>query len=294
MTIELKIQPLRYVLAVVEKGSVHGAAQHLHRSQPALSMAIRDLEEKLGQPLFEKHLKGQLTPFGIHCLPKFRELVQQHDRLARELVQIAQGHSGSVTLATVPSVASRLMPGFLAQFIAQHPDININLHDENAEFVCRMVAQGEVDLGISSAWVQDDRLSFTPLLEDNVGVVLHRDHPLANTEALSWEALIGERFIANGTSRLLEKTPASALVENSHFYISNMISLVAMLEARSGITTLPSLAFPEESQLLRFVPLSDPLLVRQLGVVKPALQSLSPPAQALERAILLAFGEEDR
>lgn len=289
MAIELKIQPLRYVLMVVEKGSFHAAAQQLHRSQPALSMAIRDLEEKLDQPLFEKHPKGQLTPFGEHCLPRFRELVQQHDRLAHELTQMAQGHRGSVTLATVPSVASRLMPGFLAHFIAHHPDININLHDENADFVCRMVAQGEVDLAISSAWVQDDRLAFTPLLEDKVGVVLHRDHALADAKELRWDQLMGERFIANGTSRLLQNTAASELVANSHFYISNMISLVAMLEARSGITTLPSLAFPEESQLLRFVPLSDPTLVRQLGVVKLAHQSLSPPAQALERAILAQF-----
>lgn len=290
MALELKIQPLRYVLAVTEEGSVHGAAQRLHRSQPALTMAIRNLEDKLGQPLFEKHLKGQLTPFGDHCLPKFRELVRHHDRLAHELSRLVQGQQGSVTLATVPSVAGRLMPAFLASFIARYPGININLHDENAEFVCRMVAQGEVDLGISSAWVEDDRLSFTPLLEDNVGVVLHRDHRLANATALRWDDLLNERFIANGTSRLLQNTPAGVLVENSQFYISNMISLLAMLEAGSGITTLPSLAFPEDTQVLRFIPLSEPKLVRQLGIVKRADRSLSPQAQALEHAILEQLG----
>lgn len=286
MSLELKIQPLRYVIAAAEKGSFHAAAQHLHRSQPALSMAIRDLEEKLSQPLFEKHLKGQLTPFGEQCLPKFRELVQQHDRLAQELTQLAQGQLGSVTLATVPSVASRLMPAFLADFIARHPDININLHDESADFVCRMVAQGEVDLGISSAWVEDERLLFTPLIEDEIGVVLHRDHKLANAPELRWDELLGERFITNGTSRMLANTPASRLVENSHFYISNMISLLAMLEVRNGITTLPSLAFPPDSQVLRFVPLSEPKLVREIGIIKPAQRSLTPQAQALEQAIL--------
>lgn len=286
MGIELKIQPLRYVLAVWEEGSFHGAARQLHRSQPALSMAIRDLEERLGQPLFEKNLKGQLTPFGEYCLPRFRDLIKQHDRLARDLQQVAQGQQGRVTLATVPSVASRLMPGFLAAFIAEYPEININLHDENAEFVCRMVANGEVDLGISSVWAQDEHLSYTYLFEDNIGVVLHRNHRLASRDSIQWQELVDERFIANGTSRLLKNTPAARLVDNNDFYISNMISLLAMLEAGSGVTTLPRLAFPVDNRKLCFVPLSEPKLVRRIGIIKLANHSLSPSAQALERVIL--------
>lgn len=285
MAIELKIQPLRYVLAVGEEGSFHGAALKLHRSQPALSMAIRDLEEKLGQPLFEKAHKAQLTPFGEYCLPRFRELIKQHDRLIGEVTQMAEGHQGRVTLATVPSVAGRLMPEFLATFVARYPTININLHDENAEFVCRMVASGEVDLGISSMWVEDEALSFSPLFEDNVGVVLHRDHPLAGRASLDWHELASERFIANGTSRLLKHTAAASLVDNNDFFISNMISLLAMLEAGQGITTLPRLAFPVASEKLRFIPLREPRLVRRIGLIKRAGRSLSPAAQALEAMI---------
>ncbi|MTI97373.1 MAG: LysR family transcriptional regulator [Marinobacter adhaerens] len=285
MSIELKIQPLRYVLAVREEGSFHGAALKLHRSQPALSMAIRDLEGRLGQPLFEKSHKGQLTPFGEYCLPRFRELINQHDRLANELQHMAEGHQGRVTLATVPSVASRLMPEFLAAFVDRYPDININLHDENAEFVCRLVANGEVDLGISSVWVQDETLAFSPLFEDNVGVVMRKDHPLARRRSLKWQELTDERFIANGTSRLLKHTPAASLVDNNDFFISNMISLLAMLEAGSGITTLPRLAFPINNDKLCFVPLSEPKLVRKIGIIKQASRSLSPSAQALEKMI---------
>ena len=286
MSIELKIQPLRYVLAVWEEGSFHGAAKRLHRSQPALSMAVRDLEERLGQALFETGNKSQLTPYGEYCLPRFRELVQQHDRVARELRHMAQGHQGRVTLATVPSIASRLMPEFLAAFIGEYPEININLHDENAEFVCRMVASGEVDLGISSIWTADERLSYTHLFEDNVGVVLHRDHRLASRSSLQWQELTEERFIANGTSRLLKHTEAASLVDNTDFFISNMISLLAMLEAGNGVTTLPRLAFPVDNPLLRFVPLSEPRLVRRIGLIKQANRTLFPSARALEDVIL--------
>jgi DNA-binding transcriptional LysR family regulator len=149
-----------------------------------------------------------------------------------------------------------------------------------------MVANGEVDLGISSVWAQDDHLGYTHLFEDKIGVVLHRDHRLASRKGLEWQELKKERFIANGTSRLLKNTAAASLVENNDFYISNMISLLAMLEAGSGITTLPRLAFPIDNQKLSFVPLREPMLVRRIGIIKLVNRSLSPSAQALEQAIL--------
>ncbi len=283
---ELKPQPLRYVLTVIDEGGFRNAARKLHRTQPALSMAVRDLEEKLGQRLFEKSNKGTLTPFGEYCVPRFRDLLNQHDRLAQDLLAQAEGRAGRVNLATVPSVASRLMPEFLATFIAQHPGLDINLHDENAEFVCRMVATGEVDLGISSLWGPDERLAYTHLFEDNVGVVCRQDHWLAARKTLSWQDLGGERFISNGTSRLLENSAAASLLDNQAFYISNMISLIAMLEAGGGITTLPRLAFPENSQYLKFIPLHDPHLVRGIGVIKATDRSPSPASSALESMIL--------
>ena len=83
---DLKIQPLRYVLAIVDHGGFHAAARQLHRSQPAVSMAVRELEARLGEALFEKGAQASLTPFGEYCVPRFRELILQHDRLSRDLL----------------------------------------------------------------------------------------------------------------------------------------------------------------------------------------------------------------
>lgn len=283
---ELKIQPLRYMIAVVEEGSFHGASRRLHRTQPALSMAVRDLEQKLGQNLFERGGKVRLTPFGEYCLPRFRDLVNQHDRLACDVAAHADGLEGHIHLATVPSVASRIMPSFLARFITRFPHLNISLHDENAHYVCQMVANGEVDLGITSLWQNSEELHYTHLFEDKIGVVCRRDHALANQETLDWHNLREEKLIGNGTSRLLMNTAAAGLVENSAFYISNMISLLAMLEAGAGITTLPRLAFPEQNSSLCFIPLHNPEVVRRIGLVKSAGRTLAPAAQAMEAFVL--------
>ncbi|MBJ6136834.1 LysR family transcriptional regulator [Marinobacter litoralis] len=283
---ELKIQQLRYVIAVVDEGGFNAAAKRVFRSQPALSMAVRELEQRLGQNIFERGGKGQLTPFGKFCLPRFRELLGQHGRLVKDLVNQADGKQGHVHIATVPSVATRIMPPLLAEFIDQFPNLTISLHDENAHYVCQMVAHGEVDLGITSLWQGEDELDYTHLFEDKVGVVCHRSHPLANRSSIDWRSLQGEKLIRNGTSRLLMGTEASALVENSAFYISNMISLIAMLEAGAGITTLPQLAFPENNQNLSFIPLQEPDVVRRIGLVKASNCTLSPAAQIMDAFLL--------
>ncbi|WP_299236354.1 LysR family transcriptional regulator [uncultured Halomonas sp.] len=289
---ELKIQPLRYVLAIVDEGGFHAAARHLHRTQPALSMAVRELEQRLGEPLFEKGGKATLTPFGAYCLPRFRELVTQHDRVSRDLVARVEKRAGHIDMAAVPSVASRLMPRLLSDFIQRYPDLRVSLHDGNADFVGRMVASGEVDLGISSLWQADAELDFHPLMRDAIGVVCREDHRFADRQALSWQELQGEVLIRNGTSRLLSGTDAEPLLAQSAFDISNMISLNAMLEAGIGITTLPRLAFPEEYARLRFVPLSEPYVERQIGLICRVDVSLSPAAAAMRQHLMEHLGEE--
>ncbi|SDL53421.1 transcriptional regulator, LysR family [Franzmannia pantelleriensis] len=284
---ELKLQPLRYILAIVDHGGFHAAAKQLHRSQPAISMAVRDLESRLGQALFEKgNGKALLTPFGQWCEPRFRELVAHHDRICQDALALVSQQRGRVDIAAVPSVASRLMPAILASFVHDYPGIEISLQDGHSEGVNQMVLRGEVELGITSIWRPDEALSFTPLLQDEIGVVCRDDHPLANHDQLHWQALIGHPLISNGTSRLLEGSPAAELLVESTLYISNMISLTAMLEAGIGITTLPRLAFQEEHERLRFVPLAEPRLERRIGLLRRARQSLSPAAEAMERHLL--------
>ncbi|MCL7941593.1 LysR family transcriptional regulator [Halomonas sp. ATCH28] len=291
---ELKLQPLRCVLAILDQGGFHAAAKHLHRSQPAVSMAVRELEERLGQPLFEKgNGKAALTPYGQWCLPRFRELVAHHDRVSRDALAMACHQSGRVDIATVPSVASRLMPGILASFVINHPGIEINLQDGHSELVSQMVVTGEVELGITSLWQPEEGLEFTPLLHDEIGVVCRDDHPLATKDRLHWQELAGHTLIRNGTSRLLEGSPTAGLLDRSALYISNMISLTAMLEAGIGITTLPRLAFQEEHVRLRFVPLAEPRLERRIGLICRAGVSLSPAAAAMQRHVMAYLADRE-
>ena len=284
---ELKIIQLRYFVMVVDLQGFHAAARQAHRTQPAVSLAIRELEQKLGQALFEKGGRAELTPFGQHCLPLFRALLEQHDRIARELQLLARHEIGQVSIATVPSVASRILPKLLADFVRRYPKLHISIQDANADTVQSLVAQGQVDFGISSLWSEDETLAFTPLWQDRIGVVCRHDHPLAqDPRPLHWSRLENLPLVRNGTSRLLDGTPAQSLLANSPLFVSNMISLIAMLEEGIGVTTLPLLAFPADNRQLAFGPLAEPHIERQIGIVRRAGRSLSAAAEQLLRHIV--------
>ncbi|MDD2091171.1 LysR substrate-binding domain-containing protein [Pseudomonas guariconensis] len=280
---ELKIAQLRYFVLVAELKSFHAAARQAFRTQPAISLAVRELEQKLGQALVEKGGgRVELTPFGEHCLPLFRGLIEHHDRIAREATLLARHEIGQVSIATVPSVASRLLPGPLARFVAEHPNVQVSIQDGTAESVQQLLTKGQVDFGISSLWMEDEQIEFTPIAHDQVGVVCRADHSLVQVgQALHWSQLQGLPMIGNGTSRLLEGTDAACLLEHSRLFVSNMISLIAMLEEGVGISTLPYLAFPLENEKLAFLPLAAPKVERQIGMLTRKGRSLSPAAGAL-------------
>ncbi len=292
---ELKIAQLRHFVWVAELKGFHAAAEKAHRTQPAISLSIKDLENKLGEGLFEKRnaktAKTELTPFGDYFFPKAKELIAHHDRISEDMMLLAEHKTGHLRLASVPSIASRVLPDLLLRFVADTPDLHVSFFDDNSNAVLKMVENQQVDFGIAHLFHEQDHAdkTFIPIWEDRIGVVCPNGHPLADSDGLHWKVLRQHRLISNGTSRLLEDSEASPLLGQSQFYVSNMISLIAMLEAGFGITTLPWYAFPKESTTLKFIPLETPTVTRRIGIVQLSNRSLTPPAKALVDFILASI-----
>ena len=289
---EFKIAQLRHFVWVAELKGFHTAAEKACRTQPAISLSIRDLENKLSTVLFEKRnaktSKTELTPFGRYFLPKAKELIAHHDNVAQDMALMSEHKTGHLRLASVPSIACRMLPELLSKFIVDVPELHISFYDDNSEAVLRKVEKQQVDIGIASLPHGHEHadITFTPIWEDQLGVVCREDHPFAAMTELHWKELRKQRLIRNGTSRLLEDTEAEPLLNDSQFLISNMLSLIAMLEEGLGITTLPWFAFPKNSNTLRFIPLTSPKIVRHIGIVQLKNKSLSPAAEALANFIL--------
>jgi DNA-binding transcriptional LysR family regulator len=277
----IKLQQLNHFVMVVEEGGFRAASNRANRSQAALSASIKELEKRLSHPLFETGNKSTLTPFGKICLPKIMLFLNAYGSLVNDLRTAAAGQQGRVRIASVPSVAGKLIPSVLKAFCEKYPNVEVSLIDDNAPIVEARLLAGEVDLAIgNSSNIADEAIDFTALIRDPIGVVCSRQNPIAaHPQGVKWQALLKQPFIKNGTSSLLDPTPARVLSERALYSIDNLTSLFSVLELGIGITTLPKLAFPTNNNRLIWIPLTDPPLKRQIGIFKLADKTISPQAQ---------------
>lgn len=118
----IKLQQLRHFLYVVEEGGFRAAASRANRSQATLSSSIKALESELGRALFEPGNNSILTPFGEECAPKIDQFMQLYHRLETDLQSTALGKYGKIRIATVPSIATKLLPDVLAEYSRRYPD----------------------------------------------------------------------------------------------------------------------------------------------------------------------------
>ncbi|MCV6590327.1 MAG: LysR substrate-binding domain-containing protein [Marinobacterium sp.] len=289
----LKLQQLYHFALVAQEKGFRNAASRANRSQAAISSSIRELENSLGQALFEHGNKARLTPFGRASLPRIEALLHQAEQLENDLLALARGENGRIRIASIPSVASRLLPAVLAEFSAHYPDVEVELEDDTAERVEARLRQGDVDIALGHQVEQCSELSFKPLCCDPIGIVCCQLHPLARLgRPLHWRDLARHNLIYNGTVRLLGNTPLHELMQNARYRVSNMMSLYSMLEHGIGVTTLPRLATSAAHPALVWLPLKSPKLERTIGIQQRADRTLSPPAQTFYALCCEQLGQE--
>jgi DNA-binding transcriptional LysR family regulator len=281
VALELSVRHLRYFLLVAELGSFRAAAVRIGRSQPALSLAIGELEQRLGQKLFEPSTRATLTSYGRMCLPLARELVESYERTSDSIGKLARNEAGSLTLASIVSLAMHWLPDVVSRYVSLHPGVRLRLLDDNSPNIERMVLSGEVDLGLCSEVSHDERLAFEPLLRDEFGIVCRTGHPLARCRSLTWRDLRDTPLIDTVTNEVFAGLPEAKPLHYGALFISNTATLLSMLERGLGVSVLPRLALPPASATLRFIPLARPRIERTLGMMTLKNRMPSPPAAAM-------------
>src|SRR5690606_25902933 len=128
-----------------ETGSFRLAAERAHRSQPAISLAIREMEERLGQKLFVRGSPVAPTALGASCLTLARQLVEHADHVASTMGSIARSDSGFLSMACVMSAATHWMPGLVQTYRRRHPNVMLNIRDDNSEGVEKMLLRGQAE-----------------------------------------------------------------------------------------------------------------------------------------------------
>ncbi|MDX3905576.1 MAG: LysR substrate-binding domain-containing protein [Pigmentiphaga sp.] len=278
---DLRLSQLRQFLLVVETKSYQTAARLSFRSQPALSQSIAQLETRLGAPLFESGARTTLTPFGESCLPLIRDALTNMDRAIGAMHRIADVSAGRLAFAILPSIARQWLPALLRKFNAAHPNVEVRVYAEGSVRVEKLVAEGEVDFGISSSPSDESKIAFEPLVRDQFGLMCRSDHRYAKAKSLKWERLANEPIIGGNMHRLLENSPVAHLLARPKIYASNLPTLVGLVREGVGVIPVPAVGFPIEEPEISYVPLVAPVALRTLGILTMKDRSLFPSARVM-------------
>ncbi|NND00445.1 MAG: LysR family transcriptional regulator [Gammaproteobacteria bacterium] len=280
---------LRTFSVVARHGSFNQAAEQLGRTQPAITLAIKQMEQYLGLSLFERTTRSvSLTKEGENFLPIANKLVLDFDLALSDMTAVAECRYGHVSIAVIPSIATNILPDTISAFTAAHPNVSMHIFDDNSKGVQQRVEANEVDFGIASLSRPNNLLVLQPFLQDAFAVACHRDHSLARQQSeVSWRQLPAHRFIGSGLTLNLKM---QKYIGNPKFQISNITTLIAMLKANIGITVLPTLAVPDD-KTIRSLPLGSPRETRDIYLITRKNTTLSPAAQAMIKVLFECTAE---
>lgn len=275
------LRQLSAFAAVARAASFTAAAAELHVSQSSLSRAVADLERLLGAQLLERDTRNvQLTAAGVEALRIADQIVNAHRAGMKELQRFLLGESGTVAVATLPSVAAVLLPRVISGFRRERPQVAMRIMDGLERSVLDRVLAGDADFAITTFGETSGQLEHRPLARDRFVAVLPPEHTLAGQDEVSWEELAAHPYLAVGRDssvrRLADATFAQLDARTEPAAEAGSVATVGGLVAAGlGVSAMPALVLPllgTGSFVAR--PLVRPVVHRRLDVVMRARRAV--------------------
>jgi len=278
---------LETFLAVAEEKSFSRAAKRLHRTQPAVSQAVRNLEEELGELLLDRSSRdGTLTDAGKLLQEYAQELLNLRNEARQSLVELRQLQKGRLTIAANEYTSLYLLH-VLHEFRRVHPMIHIAIQRTLASKVPQQLQEHAAELGTVSFRPEDPQLRSLVVYRDELAFVVPKTHPLAGAASVSIRQLGAEVFVAHNVpspyrAKVLQafarhKTPLHMDVE-----LPTIESIKKFVAMGNGVALVPGLTVEEEiarGELAR-VPVNELNFERRLRIVYRRNATLSHAAQA--------------
>jgi DNA-binding transcriptional LysR family regulator len=253
------LRQLEILTTVVEAGSFSAAGQRLGLVQPAVSLAVRKLEDGFGVTLLDRSgARLRLTAEGEALLGHAREVLGDVDRLGRHMRELRQLGTGQVTIGAPAFVSGFLLPPIVLRFLAAHPGVHVHAVEDSSSNVIARVRAGELDVGIVAGEHSFDELEVSSLADQLTVACVSADLPLARRKMLSWEQVFDEplvlfpegytqRSLLNSVARRLGRTPRVICEAESANFIVELVRgghgiafmFAAIAEATTGIRAIP-------------------------------------------------------
>lgn len=194
---------INYLEAIQRYGNISHAAKHLYISQPYLSRYIKEMENDLGVTLINRDSNPlELTYSAERFLEYLHEIEEIDTRMREELQTISNLKKGRIRIGVNPILATHTLYNILPKFIQNYPGVEIELVEEVAHRIEQIVADQQVDIGVTILPLYNEDLSYDILYTENIYLALPPGHALldqanahANDNAFPFHLLNNEKFI---------------------------------------------------------------------------------------------------
>lgn len=285
MQINVTLHQLESFAAVARALSFSDAAIQVHLSQPALSAAIRKLEETLGARLFDRDTRNvALTPAGVELQAVADRLLAEVDEALSGLRAFIAGKRGRLSIAASPSLAADLVPRVVAEFQRLYPLVELHVTDALADDAIALVRSGKADLAFAAETVTGADLNRTHLFSDRLVLLCAADHGLARRRTVRWRDILPYPVVAQkGTSSVRQRIEAVytnfGAVLRPAFEVEYATTLISFIAQGLGVGILPdSLAPAFGNDHIAVRRIVGPEILRSLCVYRRQAFTPSPAA----------------
>lgn len=286
------LRQLQYAQAVAQELSFRKAAERCHVSQPALSSQLAELEQALGVRLFERDKKRVLvTSAGRDLLTRAARALLEADGLLESARRAADPLSGTLRLGVIPTISPYLLPELTPRLRQKLPRLAITWREEKTERVVELLERGELEGAIVALEAELGDVERELIAKDPFVLVTPAGHPLSRRGAAAAIELRDQSVLLLDDGHCFREQAltfcAKAKAHELAFRATSLSTLVQMVAGGAGVTLLPSLAVPTETQraklgVRRFATPPErtlALIYRASCPVKPALSRVAALAK---------------
>ncbi len=247
----MDINQLEVLVTVARERSFSRAAEVLNRTQPAVSQAVRRLEQEVGETLFDRSSKdGTLTFAGEVLLDYARQMLNLRYTAQAALVEMRNLHHGKVSISANEHTVFYLLP-VIEEFRKLHPMIKIEVQRGVASRIPKQITGREVELGVISFTPNEDTLRSVSVMNDELVLVVSPKHEFAGRDSVSIKELGDMTFVAhNAPSPYRQKVIESFEKHKTRLNISvelpSLEAIKKLVERGVGVALVPKLTAQSE------------------------------------------------
>ncbi|KAB7767415.1 LysR substrate-binding domain-containing protein [Xanthomonas maliensis] len=292
----LKTRQLMLLIAIEEEGNIHRAAEVLNMSQPAASKLLKDLEDMMDVPLFERLPRGmRATWYGESMIRHARIALASLGEAGAEIEALKAGHSGTIGIGAIAGAAMTLLPPTLARISQQHPGLRVSLLVESSDVLLERLLQNKLDVMVGRLFARHDKrhLHYQALAQEDICAIVRPRHPILKKRRHSLHELAQASWIVPPEGSVLRhrfelmfqraglQPPAQVIATTALMFITKM------LQESDNLAVVPVDVARHyvEHDMVRIVPVELSCRMDAFGIITRSDWLLSPGAQTVLAAL---------